>query len=61
VDNYDDCPTKIENERLKFDLGCSKTILRTVESHKLKDIQDLETRIEELEYQLRTNHNGNAV
>jgi len=51
MSDCDNCPTKVENEKLKVSL-------RTVEAHKLKDIADLEERIEELEYQLRTNHNG---
>jgi len=54
TNDCDNCPTKIENERLKVSL-------RTIEAHKLKDLQDLETRIAELEYQLRTNHNEKLV
>lgn len=52
MDACDNCPAKIENERLRVSL-------RMVEAHKLKDIADLETYIQELKEQLRDNHNGN--
>jgi len=51
VNDCDNCPTKVENERLKASL-------RTVEAHKLKDIADLEGYIQELQERLRDNHNG---
>lgn len=51
MNECDNCPTKIECERLKVSL-------RTVEAHTLKDLHDLETRIQELQAQQRSNHNG---
>lgn len=61
MDNCDNCPLTEENNRLKFEIGCTRVRINTILSHTAKDILELEMRMLELQDQLRNNHNGKAV